>query len=82
MTATLESRRSAMPPRVFNRLIQALTTLTGIEALVTLRDVCNLSLDEAGDVQEWGARALLSAALREMPGVGDRATGGCRGRNV
>ena len=73
MTATLESRRSAMPPHVFDRLIQALTTLTGIEALVTLRDVCSLSLDEAGDVQEWAARALLSAALRANPVDGDRA---------
>jgi AcrR family transcriptional regulator len=65
LQATLEPLRSSLPAESFDRLIWALTALVGIEALVALRDVCLLSLEEAQMVQEWGARALVREVLRE-----------------
>lgn len=76
LSDVLESQRSILSPVVFERLIQALTALSGIEALVTLRDVCHLSPDEAGDVQEWAARALLRGALPDTPVTRRRGTNG------
>jgi AcrR family transcriptional regulator len=47
------------------RLVLAIRSAVGIEALVWLTDVAALSRDEAVDVMRWSARALLRATLSE-----------------
>jgi hypothetical protein len=47
------------------RLVHALSLLTGIEALVVMRDVCELSPKEGEKVLRWAAQTLLSGALIE-----------------
>ncbi|MDO6966010.1 TetR/AcrR family transcriptional regulator [Rhizobium alvei] len=63
--------REKLPPEHFKRLVNALSLTMGIEALVVMRDVCELELEEAEKVLRWTAQALMRAALQE-DGVSDR----------
>jgi AcrR family transcriptional regulator len=47
------------------RLVLAIRTAIGIEALVWLTDIAGLSRDEAADLMCWSARALLRSALAQ-----------------
>jgi AcrR family transcriptional regulator len=53
-------------PSAFRRLVLAIRSATGIEALVWLTDVAGLTRDEAGDLMRWSARALLAATRSEV----------------
>jgi hypothetical protein len=46
----------------------------GIEAYVVLRDICDLTLEEASDVVRWTAGALVRTAIED--GRGPAAGGG------
>lgn len=54
-----------MPPREFKRLVSALSLVMGIEAVVVMRDICELEPKEAEKVLRWAAKTLLSGALSE-----------------
>jgi AcrR family transcriptional regulator len=47
----------------YDRLVYALTALTGIETYVALRDVCGLEPDDAGKVVRWATRVLVEGAV-------------------
>jgi len=49
------------------RLAVAIRSAVGIEALVWLTDVAGLDRDDAARLQRWSARALLHAALNDLP---------------
>lgn len=49
----------------FDRLVRAIRTTVGIEALVWLTDVAGLTRAQAVKNMQWAAGALLSAALAE-----------------
>lgn len=55
--------RTEMSEAELHRLAVAVRSATGIEALVWLTDVAELSRDDATDLMRWSARALLQAAL-------------------
>lgn len=46
----------------FDRLVNTLAMVVGIEAIVVLRDVCELTAAQALDVKCWAARAILRGA--------------------
>lgn len=54
------------------RLVLAIRTAIGIEALVWLTDVAGLSRDEAAELMSWSARALLRSALAQSAGERSR----------
>jgi AcrR family transcriptional regulator len=56
---------TAMPESELHRLVLAVRSATGIEALVWLTDVAGLSSDEAIAVMRWSAQALLRSALAD-----------------
>jgi len=56
---------TAMPESERQRLVLAVRSATGIEALVWLTDVAGLSSDEAIDVMRRSAQALLRSALAD-----------------
>jgi AcrR family transcriptional regulator len=58
----LEPLRERLDPDRFERLVNALCLCAGVEAHVTLRDVCGLSPDDALRTKLWAAQALLQAA--------------------
>lgn len=61
----LEPLRERLPPADLERLVHAISTTVGIEALVTLIDLAHLSRERAVEVMRWSALALLRSALRE-----------------
>ena len=58
----------AVSPAELDRLIAALSLVTGAEAMVVLRDVCQLDADAASAVTDWAARALLDATFGKRRG--------------
>jgi AcrR family transcriptional regulator len=61
----LEPLRADMSDAKLRRLVHAIRSATGIEALVWLTDVAGLSRKQAGALMRWSARALCRAAVAE-----------------
>jgi AcrR family transcriptional regulator len=59
----LEPLRREMRPAQWRRLRSALALTLGVEALVVMKDVCNLSDEEALATLAWTAQTLLRAGL-------------------
>jgi AcrR family transcriptional regulator len=59
--------RGQLSEQELRRLVLAIRSAVGIEALVWLTDIAALSRDEAVDLMRWSARALLRSALRDDP---------------
>jgi AcrR family transcriptional regulator len=57
--------RGRMSEQDLHRLVLAIRSAVGIEAMVWLTDVAALSRDEAVDLMRWSARALLRSVLAE-----------------
>lgn len=58
-----------LPADDVRRLVLAIRSAVGIEALVWLTDVAGLSRDDAADLMRWSADALLQAALAQRAGA-------------
>jgi hypothetical protein len=54
-----------LPPSALRRLVLAIRSACGIEALVWLTDVAGLSRQQASQLMRWSALALLRAAMAE-----------------
>ena len=61
----LKPLEGKLPEDTLRRLTMALALTFGTEAIITLRDVCQLEPDEAKQTMLWAARGLLNAALDE-----------------
>lgn len=61
----IESVKSRLGTRRFNRLVRAIAACIGIEVLVWMTDVAKMSKHEALRTMRWSAQALLRAALDE-----------------
>jgi len=59
----LEPLRETLPQAELRRLVLAVRSATGIEALVWLTDIAGLSRAQAQDLMSWSAQAMLRAAL-------------------
>lgn len=68
----LEPIRTKLGREALRRLVHAVRTAIGIEALVWLTDIAGLSRERARANMAWAAHALLRAALAE---TSDRAAG-------
>jgi AcrR family transcriptional regulator len=62
LTDALQPMRASLDDAAFDRLVGALSLCLGIEAHVTLRDVCGFSEQEASAIKAWAAAALVAAA--------------------
>jgi AcrR family transcriptional regulator len=63
--------RPRLGKAAYARLVSALALITGIEALIVLRDIRGLSDDRAIQVSLWMARAVLRETLQEADRDGD-----------
>lgn len=70
LTDALEPARGKLSDQAIERLVYAVRSAAGIEALVWLCDVAGLSRKEGADIMRWSARALFRAALAEA-GLGE-----------
>lgn len=62
----LEPLGERLPDEERRRLVHAISTAVGIEALSTLVDLGGLSREDAVEVMRWSARSLLRAALADV----------------
>lgn len=65
---TLKPARKQLTDKQWRRLRAALSLTLSIEAMVVMKDVCQLDDDEAKEVLRWAASVLLKAGLNE-PGT-------------
>lgn len=63
ITEALEPLRDQLTDPGLHRLVLAIRSATGIEALVWLTDIAGLSRPEAVELMRWSAQGLLHAAL-------------------
>lgn len=63
----LSPLQGQMTEQDIHRLVLAIRSATGIEALIWLTDIAGLGRDEAVASQRWTARALLQHALQQGP---------------
>ncbi len=68
ITEALEPVRAQLTDEGLRRLVLAIRSATGIEALVWLTDMAGLSRDEAVDLMRDSAQALLSAGVAGRKG--------------
>lgn len=65
----IELAVGSLKPRLgkaaYARLVSALSVITGIEALIVLRDIRGLSETQAIQMSQWMARAVLRESLRD-----------------
>ena len=64
--------RGGLPQPALRRLVLAIRSACGIEALVWLTDVAGLSRQQAAELMRWSALALLRGALAEGDEPDDR----------
>lgn len=67
ITEALEPLRESLSEAEVHRLVLAIRSATGIEALIWLTDVAGLSREEAVSTMRWSARSLLFAAVNGSP---------------
>ena len=65
LTEALEPARAALGDAALKRLVLAIRSTTGIEALVWLTDIGGLSTAEAVKLMRWSAAAMVRAALED-----------------
>lgn len=63
ITDALEPLRDQLSEDELRRLVLAIRSATGIEALVWLTDIGGLSRDAAVELMRWSAQSMLQAAL-------------------
>lgn len=63
ITEALEPVRDQLSEDELRRLVLAIRSATGIEALVWLTDIGGLSRDAAVELMRWSAQSMLQAAL-------------------
>lgn len=72
ITEALQPLRGELSDPAIHRLVLAIRGAIGIEALVWLTDIAQLTREEAADLMRWSAQALLRAALDSPPPHPDR----------
>jgi AcrR family transcriptional regulator len=65
LDTTLSPLKTKLSKKTYQRLLQALAVVYGIEAMVILKDICGASDRETEAVVRWMMDALVDAALRK-----------------
>ena len=66
----LEPVRDQLSDEELHRLVLAIRSATGIEALVWLTDIGRLSREAAVELMRWSAQSMLQSALAVSPSTG------------
>jgi AcrR family transcriptional regulator len=65
-----------MSSQTFDKLVQSLSLVFGVEAIIVLKDIYGLDDEQVRDVALWAAHALVRAAMEEAPEPGERKAAG------
>ena len=80
LSAALAELRDDLGGKRFQRLIAALSLMCGIESVIVLCDVLQMTPQQATETKRWAARLLLDAALGEAASCREAQPGGARSR--
>ncbi|RYE87649.1 MAG: TetR/AcrR family transcriptional regulator [Hyphomicrobiales bacterium] len=69
LQAAIAPLRQTLGDRQFERLAQALSLSYGLEVLLVLQDMWGLGFEDAQDVAQWTASALVRAAIADAASV-------------
>ncbi|MBB4351233.1 MULTISPECIES: TetR/AcrR family transcriptional regulator [Rhizobiaceae] len=65
LSEALQPIEEKLSKPAYETLLAGLSLLTGIEAIIVLRDVCAMDIDRGEKVVRWSAQAMLAKALAE-----------------
>ncbi|WP_313605049.1 TetR/AcrR family transcriptional regulator [Rhizobium sp.] len=65
LSEALQPIEKKLPKPAYENLLAGLSLLTGIEAIIVLRDICAMDIDRGEKVVRWSAQAMLAKALAE-----------------
>jgi len=65
LSEALKPIENRLSKPAYENLLAGLSLLTGIEAIVVLRDVCAMDIDRGEKIVRWSAQAMLAKALAE-----------------
>ena len=65
LSAALMPVAAGLEKEKFERLVHALSLLSGIETVVVLKDICGLEPEAMDSTVRWIARALVAASLKD-----------------
>src|SRR5258708_37866744 len=65
LDAAIGSLKRELGDKRYQRLTAALSLFIGVEAAVVMRDVVNISDEDAREIKVWGANVILQAMLLE-----------------
>ena len=65
LTKALEPFKEQFPEDTFQKLISAASVLTGIDALIICKDVCNLDNAESEETLKWALEMILKGIAAE-----------------
>lgn len=65
LSQALQPIEEKLSKPAYENLLAGLSLLTGIEAIIVLRDVCAMDIERAEQVVRWSAQAMLAKALAE-----------------
>lgn len=65
LSEALQPIEEKLSKPAYENLLAGLSLLTGIEAIIVLRDVCAMDIDRGEKIVRWSAQAMLAKALVE-----------------
>src|SRR5690606_18140724 len=78
LQAAIAPLRKTLGEKKFKRLAQALSLSYGLETLLVLQDMWGLEFEEAQDVAQWTASALVRTAIEDASST--KSSGSKRGK--
>jgi AcrR family transcriptional regulator len=82
LAAAASPLKDVLGRQTYDTLMQSLSLIFGIEAIIVLKDIWGLDAKEVERVASWAAHALVAAAVAEAGGGAPRANGGGRGKRT
>jgi AcrR family transcriptional regulator len=62
----LKGQKASLDEETFQKLVFSLSVMVGIESLIVLRDVCEVSYQDGREIMEWAISQLVTSVLEKQ----------------
>jgi AcrR family transcriptional regulator len=62
----LKGQKASLDEETFQELVFSLSVMVGIESLIVLRDVCEVSYQDGREIMEWAISQLVTSVLEKQ----------------
>jgi AcrR family transcriptional regulator len=66
LAEALKAQKASLDEETFQKLIFSLSVMVGIESLIVLRDVCEVSYQDGREIMEWAIGQLVTSVLEKQ----------------